>query len=542
MSEENKNLEENAQELNETAEISAETEEAAENAEASAEAEEASVKEKTSRKHKHKFNMRSLKYGTMSVVLTIVFIGVLVAVNVIVGLISERFDTTADLTDTGIYTLEESTHEYVANLDKDVTITVLNSEKSFESLGEIYKQVNELLKKFEMANDRVKLEYIVLAQNPNYSSRFKGETLSDNYIVVECEATGRHKTLTPYDYFTFNEQYLTYYQQYVVEGSNIEQEAVSALMAVTNDDPVRVAFTEGYGESSAYYGELYNLLDKNGYDVETINLTQISEIDAGIEYVVVFAPTMDYDNDNLAKLDKFLDNGGNFGKNVLYFASTSQPQTPNIEKFLNDWGLSVGYSGVGQTDASHCMGSGVGYYWHYQDVQATEYAGDAADSSLYFYAANIRPVIQIWGGSKGSVEQEVLLNTYDGAFLMPLENNEGWTLETAESGVFNDAVVAYRTHSTALTRSRLIVFGTETIASSTFMQPSNSVNELFFVNMFNYISGREQSVTITPKSFGYTGFEMNAEQAGILGIVLCIVVPVAVIVLGVVIWIRRRHR
>lgn len=541
MSEENKNLEE-SQELSESTETSAEVAEAAEEtAEAAEETAESSKKEKP-KKNKRKFNMRSLKYGTMSVVLTIVFIGVLVAVNVIVGLISERFDTTADLTDTGIYTLEDSTHEFVAALDKDVTITVLNSEKSFESLGEMYKQVNELLKKFEMANSRVKLDYIVLAQNPNYSSRFKGETLSDNYIVVECEETGRHKTITPFDYFTFNEQYLTYYQQYVVEGSNIEQETVSALMAVTNDDPVRVAFTEGYGESAAYYGELYNLLDKNGYDVETINLTQISEIDTGIDYVVVFAPTMDYDNDNLSKLDKFLDNGGNFGKNVLYFASTAQPQTPNIEKFLNDWGLSVGYSGVGQTDASHCMGSGVGYYWHYQEVQPTDYAGDAADTSLYFYAANIRPVIQIWGGSKGSVEQEVLLKTYDGAFLMPLENQDGWSLDTAESGVFNDAVVAYRTHSTALTRSRLIVFGTETIASSTFMQPSNSVNELFFVNMFNYISGREQGVTITPKSFGYTGFEMNAQQAGILGIVLCVVIPIVVIVLGVVIWIRRRHR
>lgn len=533
MSEENKNLEETQELAQGNAPEDTQQPEAA-----------GASEKKKPEKRGVKFNKRSFKYGTMSVVLTVVFIGALIAVNLIVGLLSERFDTTADLTDSGIYTLEESTQSFIASVDKDVTITVLNSEKSFESLGEMYKQVNELLKKIEMSGSHVKLNYIVLAQNPNYSSRFKGETLSDNYVVVECEQTGRHKTISPYDYFTFNQQYLTYYQQYVVEGSNIEQEAVSAIMAVTNDSPVRVAFTEGYGESQTYYGEFYSLLEKNGYDVETINLSQISEIDGEIDYVVVFAPTMDYDNDNLTKLDKFLDNGGHFGKNVLYFASTAQPQTPNIEQFLNDWGLSVGYSGVGQTDASHCMGSGVGYYWHYQNVQSTDYAGDAAGSPLYFYAANIRPVIQIWGGSKGSVEQEVLLTTYDGAFLMPLEDKEqeGWSLDTAESGIFNDAVVAYRTHSTELTRSRLIVFGTETIASSTFLNPTNSVNELFFVNMFNYISGREQGVTITPKSFGYTGFEMNAQQAGILGIVLCVVIPVVVIVLGIVIWVRRRHR
>ena len=60
-------------------------------------------------KAKKKFNARSFKHGTMAVVFTIVFIAAVVVVNVIVGLISERFDTTADLTDAGIYSLSENT-------------------------------------------------------------------------------------------------------------------------------------------------------------------------------------------------------------------------------------------------------------------------------------------------------------------------------------------------------------------------------------------------------------------------------------------------
>ena len=49
-------------------------------------------------KARRKFNARSFKHGSISIVLTVVFIAAVVVVNIIVGLISERFDTTADLT------------------------------------------------------------------------------------------------------------------------------------------------------------------------------------------------------------------------------------------------------------------------------------------------------------------------------------------------------------------------------------------------------------------------------------------------------------
>ncbi len=500
----------------------------------------AAEKEPTAKK-KLKINTRNLKYGTLSVVLTVVFIAVIVLINVIVGIISERIDTSADLSDEGIYTISEKTENFVAGLDTDVTITVLNSETDFEALGQIYKQVNEMLKKIEMGSSHISLKYLVLDQNPNYSAQFKDESLQDNYIVIEGMQTGRHRVVTPYEYFTFNEDYLNYYGSYYVEGSNIEQAAISAMMYVTNDDPVRVAFTEGYGEQDCT--ALQTLLKQNGYDIETLNLTNTAEVDAEIDYVVMYAPAMDVDNEQLMKLDRFLDNGGAYGKTVLYFASAQQPETPNIEAFLNDWGLSVGYSVIGQSNSQYLMSSLTGSYVHFQQINDTDYAGDLTETTLYTYGADIRPVIQLWDeGARGGVEQEVLMSTYDGAYLYPLNADEDWDYSTAESGVFNDVVVARRIHSTNQQLSRLVVFGSELFADQYFMQYSNSNNQDFFINMFNFISGKEQGVTITPKSFSYTGFDMNEQQATILGIVLCIIIPIVVIVLGIVIWVRRRHR
>lgn len=521
---------------------------------------------------KHKLNKRSLKHGTMAVILTILFIAGVVVLNVIVSIISDRFDTTADLTDSGIYTLDEATVEYLADLKYDVTVSVMNSEKSFESGGTYYKSVNELLNKMAMENEHFKLQYLQIDQNPDFTSRFNGETLSENYIVIESADKTRHRILTPGEYFscptlrdnlsqygypeTYIDQYIlqyinSSYASQVIEGSNVEQAAVSAMMYVTNDEPVRVAFTEGFGESDS--SALSSLLYKNGYDVETIDLKKISEVDKDIDYIVMCAPTMDYDNDSLDRLSAFLDNGGSFGKNLIYIASMYQPNyaetdeesnsLTHLSAFLAEWGIAVGDSLVFQSNTNYSFGGME--YAHLQEIQDTDYAGNTYGSTLLTYDAYIRPIIQIWeGGSKGSVEQEVLVKSHDGAYLRPIStlSQTDFDRSTAESGVFSDVVCAKRIHSTANTYSRVIAFGSDMFVGSTFMNYANSNNQDFMINMFNYISGKTQGTTITAKSFTNVGFEVNEEQANTLAVVLCIVIPVAVIVLGIVIWVRRRHR
>lgn len=518
---------------------------------------------------KMKFNKRNFKHGTLAVVLTVLFVAAVVVLNVIVGLISDRFDTTADLSDTGIYTLDEATENYLDKLTMDVTVSVMNSETDFEGGGTYYKSVNELLKKMEMRNSKFHVQYLQIDQNPDFTSRFNGETLSANYIVVESETTGRHRIITPGSYFSCNafrdqlsqygypETYIDQYvEQYVnssyasrvVDGSNIEQAAISAMLYVTNTDPVRVAFTEGFGESDS--STLSNLLSKNGYDVETINLQSVSEIDSGIDYIVMFAPSMDYDNENLDKLAKFLDNNGAFGKNLVYFSNgqayykkTSDESSAlvNLAAFLAEWGIEIGDSYVMQTNADYTYGNMA--IAQVLDVQDTDFSGDVYGNSLFTYDAYVRPVVQIWGegNSKGSVEQKVLIKTYEGTYLRPMStlSDSDFDVSSAESGVFNDAVCAYKIHSTTQEVSRVAVFGSELFPDVSY---SNSNNQNYLVNMFNYISGKTDGVTITSKSFSNVGFDMNQSNANVLAIILCIVIPVVVIVLGIVIWVRRRHR
>ncbi len=110
---------------------------------------------------------------------------------------------------------------------------------------------------------------------------------------------------------------------------------------------------------------------------------------------------------------------------------------------------------------------------------------------------------------------------------------------TANSGEFIDAICAYKIHSTTQEVSRVAVFGSVYFQALT---ESNYNNQNILINMFNYISGKTDGVTITSKNFETVGFDMNQGSANVLAIILCIVIPILVIVLGIVIWVRRRHR
>lgn len=475
-------------------------------------------------------NPRKLKHGTVSVIVTISFIAAVVLLNVIVGIISDRVSITADLSANSVYTLDEQTENYVKTvLNSDVIVTVLCSEKTFEE-DKNNRQVSEILKEMARLNNHIKLNYLDLNQNPNYTSRFKGETLAANYIVVESEKNNRHRIITPYDYFgiTSDDAAAYYYYYGIIGGYYIEQETLSAMIYATDEKLVKVIFTAGYGERDS--SSLQNLLTKNGFEVETVNLTT-SEIPEDADIAIIFAPTIDIDSAQLKKLDKFLENEG---KTVFYFASTMQPQTPNIEAFLSDWGLSVGYSVIGQHDTQYLMSS-ITLYAHLQQVFDTDYTHSSYGKNLYMLGADLRPIITT---ERSGVTSVPLVKTYDKAFLYPLDlgENERFDTDNAENGVFNDIVISDNS------KSKVCAVGSESFTGSVLTSYSNSVNADLFVELFGSVSGKAETITVNPKQSTALTFEMSASTAGTLAVVLCIAIPAAVIAFGIGVWVYRRHK
>lgn len=186
------------------------------------------------------FNIRRFKYGTLSTIITIIFICAVVLFNIIVGMLVDRYPIKLDLTKNKIYEISDKTIDYIKKLEKQVEITVLLPEKQLNS--SVYtKQVLETLKKYEQYTDRIKLEFIDMDKNPEKISKVqelhKGE-ITENNIVVTCGQ--RIKVLDVNDiYVRENDGYSTY-----ITGSRTEQILTSAVMNVTDANPKKVGLVK----------------------------------------------------------------------------------------------------------------------------------------------------------------------------------------------------------------------------------------------------------------------------------------------------------
>ena len=67
-------------------------------------------------------NKKKLKYGSMSIVLSILFIVGIILINIIFGMVIDRFGTSIDLTQDKIYTIGDDTKQQLSSLNGEVNI------------------------------------------------------------------------------------------------------------------------------------------------------------------------------------------------------------------------------------------------------------------------------------------------------------------------------------------------------------------------------------------------------------------------------------
>ena len=64
----------------------------------------------------------------------------------------------------------------------------------------------------------------------------------------------------------------------------------------------------------------------------------------------------------------------------------------------------------------------------------------------------------------------------------------------------------------------------------------------FFMNAISWMNGETASVSIDQKSLTYEALMVTAGSANMWGIVLIAVIPLAILIIGVVVWVQRRRR
>lgn len=510
-------------------------------------------------KVKNYFSSRRFKHGGLATLLIVLFIIAMIVVNIITGILVKRVPALSpDLSQNKIYTLGEQTLTVLDQIpdDFEVEIEIFASELACEApssdldpLGTI-PQANKLIQRYMQHSSKVNITYTDLVKTPAAGSKYGSQYTSlikDYYIAVSSYRVASdgsremvHVKLTSFydmlphlvdsSYNTTSEGIIT---------SLVETTMTSQIKTVCQNSIPKVAFVTGNDNRSG--NNLKGSLDTNGFDVAVNDINLMTEeIPNDVDTVVLVAPMRDLSVDEVRKLEEFLANGDNLGKNLVYFASATMAETPMLDSFLADWGIEVTRDIVYETNLSWVASSQRNIFLNSVYKNET-FARDLQTRSLY--VAMDRPLnIKITDSDKAS---SVLSTTLDGVVFSNRIAADLNSVTEADKAERVTAAMSTKTMYDADSKkhtSNLVVFGTDSMYNTAFYGSNAYANQEYLLNVFNELSGiTEVKEYITPSTLLAKDFEVSRQTADTIAVVFQYVIPILLVIVGTYIFFRRRY-
>lgn len=468
-------------------------------------------------------------------VLQILLVAAAFLINLIMLQLAERIPLTLDLTANAAYKVGDQTRTVLADLERDVVIYVLSTEEGFSGSSYLI-QAQRILDQYPRLSPWVSLTYIDYVFDPTFASRFPDLTLSQGNVLVT--SGNRVKQLQLADLFNYT---YTDSGTMTIQSSRAEEALTSAILHVTGDEQVRVAVLTGNG--MADLPAFTQLLSDNNYEITAINLT-MDELDASYDLALLLGPRIDLSDDALRKLDAFLYNDGAYGKTLLYTADVAQESLPNLELYLQEWGVLVDSGAIFETQAERTYQYQP--YYPVTDYVDTTYREGLIDPSAPVLMPLARPLDLVFE-TRGNHVNEVLLQYAETSGVRPPDAVEGFSVEQTERwGPMPALVLAsnrvYGTDGMTQARSNVIVSASTAMLDEFAIQNTSLSNSQYIINLLNTLLERDDVVVIQPKSLAGATLSVTTTQASTLGALFAGVLPLAILATGIVIWLVRRYQ
>jgi ABC-type uncharacterized transport system involved in gliding motility auxiliary subunit len=483
------------------------------------------------------FKSRRFKQGTIATVFTALVIALVVIVNMVATALSNRYNMTIDLTEGSVFTLAQESMDFLASVQKDVTVYVLSTEDEFTAQGIYFTQANEVIKRYAQQQPRIAVRYVDIIKDPTFIANYPDLTLGTGSILVE---SGKQRTvLTVYDLFNTETDTTTY--QTTITSSKAEQALSSAILNVTSDKKIKVVVITGHNEMDV--SDFTALLQTNNYEIITQNL-MTDTLDPEASIAIMCSPARDITEDEARKLDAYLSGDDGTEKIFFYLASAmQQADLPVMHAYLAEWGIGVNPGVVFETNQNNLFQANI--FMTLTEYMEAEYSQSVMEKNMVAAIANARP-LELLFDEKGSTTTMGLLQFSATSGVRPADAAEDWSPTAAD---VSGPILALGMGQRVITNpgepiyATVLVSGAETFIDPYLLGSSNIANSEYVLNLLGELSGRDDVVKIQNKIIGDTQLGLTSiTQAIAIGVVFLVVLPLAVLIYGIVIWLRRRHK
>lgn len=513
-------------------------------------------------------NEMLFKKGSFSMAVTACVLVAVILVNWLVGALSDRFDLQFDMTAAKNNTISKENVEYIKGIKNDVSVIFCADEASYSanmaSFASYYYQVSDsnsasyydqtvnLVKKYADYNKKINLKFVDTQSTEfaQIAAKYPTDNIAYGDIIVSAVVTAkdgtqveRHKVITYEKIYNLVDEsgYAAMgYGGYTVGANNIETQLTSAIAFVQSAETKKVAMLTGH--STHNYAESYReLLEANNYEVSIIDDQIITELSAEYDVLALVAPNVDFLGSEIDIISAFLDNGGDLKKGLIYFADATVPALENLNSFLNEWGIQVGDAILYETNA-------------YYQIQEDPYdirivpSEDEITKGMNGCITGYNVPIVSGEASDENISVTELMVTADTIVEAPRGSSTGWKDYTEEDfgqyvGVIQAEKVDYDDENNEIS-SYVIAFSSVEYIYSEWANYSSLSNK----NIVLAATDRAADVgalgisfvakTITTQSFADT---VNASDVTVIRVLFVVILPVLLIVLGIVIFFRRKN-
>lgn len=480
----------------------------------------------------------------------VIAIGIILCV--MVELLPKSFST-ADLTQEKIYTISDKTKEVLKSLEEKVNIYALydrvegEAETGTQGRAEIVKILD-----LYAGYPKVSVDYVDLNKNPKFLQTTLGTEKAKEYsagdYIVKC---GDHSVkLTKSDLYEMHK--LTteeMYQYYLITGSipNVssyltgicaEKAFTGSILRATNDVPV-IYYDVGFGENDiGNYEILKTYIYDCGYDMKEIDLGKVTKIPEDASSMMFFGPKKDLTDSAREMLDRWLRDG----KSAMFFMdikdiSDSSKIIYEDFKYFGEifakYGIKIENTVVSDADEYMVTGSKDSII-RMSPIKQGALSTIGNDKTVV--VANTRSIEII--SSDTNPETLPILKTSDGGkrnFVSGESSNKTGTVTVAASGIYN-----YK-----LDPSRICVFGSSFTFADGILNDfgANEAEEMILsaLEWMDVDSKSNVESLIPAKEYSNATFYVTEKQEKIISLVTMLIIPAAILAIGVIVFFRRRH-
>lgn len=465
---------------------------------------------------------KNVKFGAYSSALTAIVVVVAVVVNLFFSTVLDD-KVTFDMSPDNLYSIGSQTKEFLKNLDEDVTITVLADKDNSDST------INQLLDMYKGASGHIKVDYVDPNVDINAANAYSG--LSANSLVVAC---GTKETT-----IDINSIYVSDYSAYYTTGEmqtsfDGEGQITSAIDYVTSDDLPMLYNITGHGEMTLS-AKVSSLVSKENIQMSDLNLMTSGGIPEDCDSLLITAPSKDYTAEEAETIINYLDNGGS----AMVLSYYTENDMPNFKSILSAYGININEGIV--------MESSSNYYQYpmyiIPNIESTELTGELADERANILIFNAQ-------GLTADEESEAvttkLLSSSGGAYSKPIKGGRLETYEKEAGDIDGPFAYAYLSEKGSDEKiGRLIIVSSVTLIDDGITQNTSLGNLEFYMNCLNYLTGggeADSSISIDAKNINAEYMTVPAMHATTFMFATIILIPAVILIIGLVVWFKRRKR